>query len=62
MALFVRSSHEGFILTHERKTEVGKSLDCTEVELLLPSNQFYIQSTAFLHGDDGAHLNARRLL
>lgn len=40
MSIFVRSSHEGFILTRERKTEVGKSLDCTEVELLLPSNRF----------------------
>lgn len=41
MAIFVRSSHESFILTQERKTQVGgKSLDCTEVELLGPSNQF----------------------
>lgn len=35
MALFVRSSHEGFILTHELKW--GNSLDCTEVALLGPS-------------------------
>lgn len=55
-AIFVRSSNEAFTLTTEAKTEVGKPLVCTDVELYGPwsalTEPVYKHSTVFVHGED----------
>lgn len=60
-AIFVRSSHEGCTLTQVAKTEVGKPLDCTDVEFYGPWSELtepvYKHSTVFVHGEDSTYQN-----